>query len=65
MSMTKQIKLTDVEALNLWIAGDISTDDTDDLLEFLYDQGLLNERGKKLRHEFWEKCVKEDEDTNN
>lgn len=37
---------------------DINTDIIDKVLEFLMDQDCLNEKGKNLRHHFWERYLK-------
>jgi len=39
--------------------GDTNADTIDDILEFLLDSDCLNDKGKDLRKEFWEKYIKE------
>lgn len=53
--MVEEIDL--VEGLKIWMYG-TSTDALDDILEFLEDQKCLNEKGKALRLDFWERYIK-------
>lgn len=47
-----------IKDLKNWLEDDVSNDNIDDMLEFLSDRGLLNDDGKMLRKEFWEKYIK-------
>jgi len=59
--MIEEIDL--VEGLKIWMYG-TGTDTIDDILEFLEDENCLNEKGKDLRHNFWEKYIKENHENN-
>lgn len=54
--MVEEIDL--VEGLKIWMYG-TNTDTIDDILEFLEDENCLNDKGKDLRHNFWEKHINE------
>ena len=47
------------EELDRWLSGDVDHNRVDDVLEFLEDRGLLNEKGKEFRDLFWRKYVQE------
>jgi len=54
--MVEEIDL--VEGLKIWMYG-TNADTIDDILEFLEDENCLNDKGKDLRHNFWEKYINE------
>ena len=45
--------------LKYWMYS-IDSDIIDDVLKFLEDQDCLNEKGKALRKEFWERYIKQE-----
>ena len=53
--MTTEINLA--KKLKYWMYS-IDSHTIDDVLEFLLDQDCLNEKGKILRNEFWERYIK-------
>ena len=53
--MTSETNLA--KKLKYWMYS-IDSDIIDDVLEFLVDQDCLNENGKALRQEFWERYIK-------
>ena len=46
------------ERLKNWM-DDIDTMDIDDILEWLEDSQMFNAKGKKFRHLFWKRYIKE------
>jgi hypothetical protein len=48
-----------VGELRNWM-HDTDVDIIDEILEFMIDQGCLNDKGKNLRHHFWERYLKKD-----
>ena len=55
--MASEINLA--KALKYWMYS-IDSDIIDDVLEFLLDKDCLNEKGKILRKEFWERYIKKE-----
>ena len=56
--MASEINLA--KALKYWMYS-IDSDIIDDVLEFLLDKDCLNEKGKILRQEFWERYIKKEQ----
>lgn len=49
------------EDLRNWIGSISDVENTDAVLEFLRDQGVLTTKGKELAHAFWERYIHTEE----
>jgi len=54
---TEYRKITPEELMQ-WASPETSAFSVDIVMEFLHDQGCLNERGEKLNKAFWKKYIK-------